>query len=74
MRAPPPVHELFFGSKVNPSEGVRCCWIAEREEMEAIREADLRRVRAPSGGDMVYKDECIYSFQTPVGSNDVMVA
>ena len=40
--------------------------------MDAILQADLSRVRAPSGGDRVYKDECIYSFHTPVRSSDVM--
>ena len=41
--------------------------------MEAILQADLSKVRAPSGGDRVYKDECIYSFQTPVGPYYVMI-
>lgn len=40
--------------------------------MESILQADLKGVRAPLGGDRVYKDECIYSFQTPVRPNDVM--
>lgn len=35
-------------------------------EMDAILQADLSSVRTPQGGDRVYKDECIYSFQTPV--------
>ena len=34
--------------------------------MDAILQADLSCIRTPQGGDRVYKDECIYSFQTPV--------
>lgn len=42
-------------------------------EMDAILQADFSSVRAPLGGDKVYKDECIYSFQTPVSCHDVML-
>ena len=41
--------------------------------MEAVLQADASSVRVPRGGDRVYKDECVYSFQTPVSLADVMV-
>ena len=41
--------------------------------MDAVLQADLSSVRAPLGGDKVYKDECVYSFQTLVSLNDVMI-
>ena len=34
--------------------------------MEILQEKNLSSVRTPLGGDKVYKDECIYSFDTPV--------
>lgn len=34
--------------------------------MEVLEGVDLSRVRVASGGDKVYKDECVYSFHTPV--------
>jgi ubiquitin carboxyl-terminal hydrolase 5/13 len=43
-------------------------------EMEAILQADLSKVLAPSGGDRVYKDECIYSFQTPESEGGLYVS
>ncbi len=30
---------------------------------------DLGAVRVPFGGDKVYKDECIYCFDSPVSKN-----
>lgn len=41
-------------------------------KMEAILQADLSSLRSPLGGDKVYKDECIYSFHTPVRPYDVI--
>ena len=41
--------------------------------MDAVLQADASSVRVPRGGDRVYKDECVYSFQTPVSLADVMV-
>ena len=32
-------------------------------EMEAVLQGE---VRVPLGGDKVYKDQCVYSFDTPV--------
>ena len=34
--------------------------------MEILQQKNLNGVRTPLGGDKVYKDECIYSFDTPV--------
>ncbi len=34
--------------------------------MELVSQKDLGSVRMPRGGDKVYKDECVYSFDTPV--------
>ena len=34
--------------------------------MELLLQKDLGSVRTPRGGDRVHKDECIYSFDTPV--------
>lgn len=34
--------------------------------MEAIRSKDQGILRVASGGDKVYKDECVYCFNTPV--------
>ena len=42
--------------------------------MDAVLQADLSSVHAPLGGDRVYKDECIYSYQTPVRMHDVMLS
>lgn len=40
--------------------------------MELLLQKDLSSVRVPRGGDKVYKDECVYSFDTAVsGSRDV---
>ena len=41
--------------------------------MDFVLRADLSSVRTPKGGDRVYKDECIYSFQTPVSEPAVCV-
>lgn len=42
--------------------------------MDAVLQANLSSVHAPLGGDRVYKDECIYSYQTPVRMHDVMLS
>ena len=34
--------------------------------MEILQQKNLSSVRTPLGGDKVYKDECVYSFDTPV--------
>ena len=34
--------------------------------MDILQQKSLGSVRTPLGGDKVYKDECIYSFDTPV--------
>lgn len=36
-------------------------------EFDAELQANLRRVKVPTQGQKIYKDECIYSFDTPVG-------
>ena len=38
--------------------------------MEVLDGVDLSGVRVASGGDKVYKDECVYSFHTPVRPSD----
>jgi Variant UBP zinc finger len=35
-------------------------------EFDAELQANLRRVKVPTQGQKIYKDECIYSFDTPV--------
>ena len=37
--------------------------------MEILQKKNLTSVRTPLGGDKVYKDECIYSFDTPVSED-----
>ena len=34
--------------------------------MDAIEELKKRTVKAPIGGEKVYKDECAFSFDNPV--------
>lgn len=34
--------------------------------MEIVRGKDLKVLRKAGGGDKVYKDECIYCFNSPV--------
>ena len=34
--------------------------------MDALEGVDLSHVKVARGGDKVYKDECVYSFHTPV--------
>lgn len=34
-------------------------------------QAHLSKVRVPSTYDSVYKDECVYSFDTPVNCNSL---
>lgn len=34
--------------------------------MAEILQPHLSKLRVPKGGDKVYKDECIYSFDSPV--------
>ncbi len=34
--------------------------------MEVLQGIDLTSIKTAKGGDRVYKDECIYSFETPV--------
>ena len=34
--------------------------------MQALQGVDLSSLKVAKGGDRVYKDECIYSFETPV--------
>ena len=34
--------------------------------MEALQGVDTANIKVAKGGDRVYKEECIYSFDTPV--------
>ena len=34
--------------------------------METLQSKDLTSIRVPKGGDRVHKEECVYSFHTPV--------
>lgn len=34
--------------------------------MDVLKQIDWSSVKTPLGGDKVYKDECVYSFDTPV--------
>ena len=38
--------------------------------MEALQSKDLTSIRVPKGGDRVHKEECVYSFHTPVWNGD----
>lgn len=42
--------------------------------MEVLQRKDLSSIRVPMGGDKVYKDECVYSFDTPVSDSCVAPA
>lgn len=35
-------------------------------DMEVVQGKNLSLLRVAKGGDMVYKDECIYCFNSPV--------
>ena len=37
--------------------------------MEIVQSKDLKQLRVARGGDMVYKDECAYCFNSPVSSD-----
>ena len=39
------------------------CVISRDVEMEALQQGE---VKVPLGGDKVYKDQCVFSFDTPV--------
>ena len=39
--------------------------------MDILQQKSLGSVRTPLGGDKVYKDECIYSFDTPVSIDPI---
>ena len=39
--------------------------------MEALQSKDLTSIRVPKGGDRVHKEECVYSFHTPVWDDPV---
>lgn len=34
-----------------------------------VLSAHLKNIRVPCGQDNVYKDECVYSYDTPVSTN-----
>ena len=38
--------------------------------MEAIQNKNLDVLRVARGGDKVYKDECIYCYDTPVSAGE----
>ncbi len=43
--------------------------------MELVLQKDISTVRVPKGGDRVYKDECVYSFDTPVSvSRELLIS
>lgn len=35
-------------------------------KMEVVKDKDLTLLRVARGGDKVYKDECVYCFNSPV--------
>ena len=37
--------------------------------MEVLRSKDLKDIRVAKGGDKVYKDECVYCYNSPVSGN-----
>ena len=39
--------------------------------MEVLQRKDWSSIRVPMRGDKVYKDECVYSFDTPVSDSCV---
>jgi len=40
-------------------------------EAQRILQDALPKIRVPHAGDRVYKDECVFSFDTPVGTATV---
>lgn len=41
--------------------------------MELLLNSEFNNIRVPKGFDKVYKDECIYSFRTPVSARDCTI-
>lgn len=46
---------------------------ADADHVKSLIKAGMKQVKAPTAGNKVYKDECIYSFTTPFSPKGLFV-
>lgn len=51
---------------VNTLSTLNDLYPSKARDMEIVKGKDLKLLRVARGGDKVYKDECVYCFDSPV--------